>query len=261
MNSPHPLQAYITEQRRKKPILLMTHLVLGFPDFKTCAALIAQFIAAKVDLIELQIPFSEPTADGPLITEANHQALLGGITVDQCLDFAARMIEKYPQVKFVMMSYANVLFSRGFDKLMKESNQIGNQGWIVPDLPPEEAQDYLLAARKHQQATIFIYTPFHSAQRLTELAGFSQGMIYAVARKGVTGLNTTVNNTLTTRLQYYRQFTDLPLALGFGLSSAQDITAIKGQADIAVMGSKLLQLLHQKGLKAVGSFLRNLNPV
>ena len=252
------LEQYIREQRVRKDILLMTHLVLGYPSFEANRDMIAQMAAAGVELIELQIPFSEPTADGPVILEANDQSLKRGATVAACFDFAKEVCAAYPDVKFLFMTYYNILFMRGIDNFIAAAQASGARGVILPDLPPEEGADYLAACRRHGVDSIFIFTPTSSRERLETLAQVAQGFVYCVGRRGVTGGKTTFDAELSALIERYRGATRLPLALGFGIQERADVDFLKGKADIAVLGTKLLRLQAEQGAAAVGAFLRGL---
>jgi tryptophan synthase alpha chain len=136
------LTSDIRALREKKDVLLMTHLVLGYPSLEVNAEVVRQMVANGVDLIELQIPFSEPVADGPVISHACQEAIAGGVTVRRCLDFAAAMTKEHP-IPFLFMTYYNILFCFGEAAFVEEAKKIGVRGLIVPDLPPEEGEGYL----------------------------------------------------------------------------------------------------------------------
>src|ERR1041384_8234695 len=141
------LEQYLKDRRQKQEILLMTHIVLGHPHFDTSLRLVESMVHAGVDLIELQIPFSEPIADGPVILRANQEALSGGATVDKCFDVASEVARRF-DIPFLFMSYYNVLFRRGVAAFVTRMQQAALRGAIVPDLPPEEAGDYLSAMQE-----------------------------------------------------------------------------------------------------------------
>lgn len=140
------LESYIREKRQQKDILLMTHIVLGYPSFDDNLALVESMVNAGVDLMELQIPFSEPMADGPVILKANQAALDGGATVERCLEMAEKIASRF-DIPFLFMSYCNILYKYGFQAFAEKSKAIGIQGAIVPDLPPEEADEYIIAMK------------------------------------------------------------------------------------------------------------------
>jgi tryptophan synthase alpha chain len=251
------LEQYLKDRRQKQEILLMTHLVLGHPHFDTSLRLVENMVQAGVDLIELQIPFSEPIADGPVILRANQEALNGGATVERCFDVASEVARRF-DIPFLFMSYYNVLFRRGVASFVARMQESGLRGAIVPDLPPEEAGEYLTAMKEAALAPIFIYAPNTSPKRLETIASHAGGFIYCVARKGVTGSETAFSSDLSGYLARARAATSLPLAVGFGVKEKQDVDFLRGKADIAVVGSETLRVLERGGLAAVGPFLSGL---
>ena len=251
------LENHLKQRRRQRDVLLMTHIVIGYPDFDTSMQTVEAMVEADVDLIELQIPFSEPIADGPVILHANQQALTAGATVEKCFEFAAEAVRRF-DVPILFMSYYNILFRYGTDAFVKRMKNIGLQGAIVPDLPPEEADDYLRAMGEHELAPIFIYSPNTSTQRLDYIAEYARGFVYCVARKGVTGAETAFSTELGGYLDRCRAATDLPLAVGFGVKDADDVGFLKGKADIAVVGSQTIRVLDERGVDAVKAFVESL---
>jgi tryptophan synthase alpha chain len=248
------LEQYLKDRRQKHEILLMTHLVLGHPHFDTSLRLVESMVHAGVDLIELQIPFSEPMADGPVILRANQEALAGGSTVERCFEVATEVARRF-DVPFLFMSYYNVLFRRGVSNFVARMQDAGLRGAIVPDLPPEEADDYLSAMHEAALSPIFIYSPNTSDARLATIAGHASGFVYCVARKGVTGSDTAFTLELASYLARARAATSLPLAVGFGVKEKADVDFLRGKADIAVIGSETLRVLERGGIAAVGPFL------
>jgi tryptophan synthase alpha chain len=251
------LESYIKERRRKKDILLMTHIVMGYPSFEDSYEIVRQMVKAGVDLMELQIPFSEPMADGPVILKANQKALEKGSSVQKCFEFARKVASEF-SIPFLFMSYANIPFKYGMEKFSDKMARINLKGAIVPDLPPEEAKDYILAMEKNNLDPVFIFSPETSDERLKYLSSFARGFVYCLARKGVTGNQTAFSNDLTEYLARCRKATNLPLAVGFGVKDKADIQYLKGKADIAVIGSQTIRIVEEKGAAATGEFIRSL---
>lgn len=251
------LEQYLKERQHKRDILLMTHIVLGHPHFDTSLRLVESMVQAGVDLIELQIPFSEPIADGPVILRANQEALSAGSTVERCFEVATEVARRF-DIPFLFMSYYNVLFKRGVTSFVSRMQQVGLRGAIVPDLPPEEGGEYLAAMRDNALDPIFIYSPNTTDVRLKTIAQHASGFIYCVARKGVTGSHTAFSDDLSHYLARARAATSLPLAVGFGVKEKADVDFLRGKADIAVVGSETLRVLERGGLAAVGPFLQSL---
>ena len=251
------LEAYLRQKREQQEILLMTHIVLGYPDFETSLRLVEIMVESGVELMELQIPFSEPIADGPVILRANQLALSGGSTVARCFEFATEVAQRFP-IPFLFMSYYNVLFKHGTPSFVTRMAQANLKGAIVPDLPPEEGQEYLTAMAKASLAPIFIYSPNTKPERLAAIANYGHGFVYCVARKGVTGSHTAFSDDLSAYLARARAATHLPLAVGFGVQERADVDFLRGKADIAVVGSETLRILDQRGLAGVKPFLQSL---
>ena len=251
------LNAYLKNRLTEKEILLMTHIVIGYPSFEASLEIIETMVAVGVDLMELQIPFSEPTADGPVISQANQKALENGVTVEECLKFTSMAARKF-DIPFLIMSYYNILFKYGVKRFVKVLSDGGLRGAIIPDIPPEEGREYLEAMRDRDLAPILIYAPTTTLERMRYITSFAAGFIYCVARKGVTGQKTDFSDDLEDYLNRCRQGTDLPLALGFGIKERADIDFLKGKADIAVIGSQPIRVMDAEGIGAVGEFIRGL---
>ena len=251
------LEAHIRDARAKKDVLLMTHIVVGYPSFEASLQIVDAMVEAGVDLMELQIPFSEPMADGPVILAANQKALAQGSTVERCLEFAATVTRRHG-IPFLFMSYYNLLFRAGVAAFVERTKAAGLVGAIVPDLPPEEADGYLAAMNRASLDPVFIFSPSTTTERMHQIASHARGFVYCVARKGVTGLHTTFSADLDAYLARCRAATSLPLALGFGVQDAADVAFLRGKVDIAVVGSATLRLVDEKGIAPVGDFIRNL---
>ena len=251
------LESYVQSRLKERDILIMTHIVIGYPSLEESFRLIEVMVEAGVDLMELQIPFSEPMADGPVILHANQQSLAAGTTVQKCFDLARKAAQKFA-IPFLFMSYYNILFNYGVNRFSEKMAKDGLTGAIVPDLPYEEADEYLHAMRKSNLAPIFIFSPTTSDSRMKSIASLAKGFIYCVARKGVTGLDTRFSEDVEAYLKRCRSATELPLALGFGVKDKIDIDFIKGKADIAIIGTETIRIMEREGLEAVGSFIKGL---
>lgn len=251
------LEEYLRTRLAEQDILLMTHIVLGYPSFEDSYKMVEAMVNAGVDLMELQIPFSEPIADGPVILHANQKALAAGATVQKSFDFAEKVTRDFA-IPFLFMTYYNILFKHGVGRFASEMAQAGLRGAIVPDLPPEEGKEYLASMNEHQMDPIFIFSPTTPKERMQYLASFGRGFIYCVARKGVTGADTSFSAQLQNYIDRCRQATDLPLAIGFGVKEKEDVDFLKGKADIAVIGTQTIRVMEHEGVGAVGEFIRGL---
>ncbi|MCE9599780.1 MAG: tryptophan synthase subunit alpha [Spirochaetia bacterium] len=250
------LENEIASRRKSKDILIMAHIVLGYPSFDASRKIVDQMVQAGVDLIELQIPFSEPIADGPVILHANQKALANGSTVDECMKIAGELAKKHP-IPFLFMTYFNPVFVRGVERFAKEMHDAGLKGAIIPDLPHEEGKRVYDALIANNIDPIFLFSPNTSPERMKSIGAQAHGFIYCIARKGVTGAETQFA-LIQDYLAQCRKATQLPLALGFGVKNRQDVDGLIGKVDIAVVGSETIRLIDESGVEAVGPFIRSL---
>ena len=251
------LESYIRDRLKEKDILFMTHIVLGYPSLEDSFRIIETMVKAGVDLMELQIPFSEPIADGPVILKAGQNALDNGVTVKDCLNLAFEAARTFT-IPFLIMSYYNIFFRHGVERFVSSMGNNDLRGAIIPDLPPEEGEEYLSAMKKHNISPILLFSPTTSFERMQYLSTFAGGFVYCVARKGVTGQNTDFSKALAGYLFQCREATSLPLALGFGIKEKRDIDFLKGKADIAVIGTQTIRMIEKDGISAVEGFIRSL---
>ena len=251
------MEQQLRKQLEKKDILLMTHIVLGYPSFDVNRQVIAAMVENGVDCIEMQIPFSEPMADGPVILKANQDALAAGTRVEDCFSFAAEITQQY-DIPFLFMTYYNIIYKYGEEAFFKKAAEIGIKGFIIPDLPPEMGQTFLALADTYDISPILIFAPTSTDERMQELASYGNGFIYCVARKGVTGKKSEFDDDFDSYLSRCRAATELPLAVGFGIQSKEDIDALRGKADMAVIGSRTITLVEAEGAEAVGPFIAGL---
>ena len=251
------LESYIREKRKEKDILLMTHIVLGYPTITESLGIIEAMVRVGVDIMELQIPFSEPIADGPVILRANHEALKKGVTVRHCLDAAQQAAASF-DIPFLIMTYYNIPFTYGIGRFSTTLKERGLQGAIIADLPPEEGGEYIQAMESKGLAPVFILSPKTPDRRMRDIASRSRGFVYCAARKGVTGARSDFSREMASYLERCRRATHLPLAVGFGLQTREDIHFLKGKADVAVIGTRTLQIMEEHGTDAVGDFIKGL---
>ncbi len=251
------LEQQLQEKLETRDILLMTHIVLGYPSFEVNREVIRQMVNEGVDCIEMQIPFSEPMADGPVILKANQDSLAAGTTVEECFSFGAEMVQKHT-IPFLFMTYYNIIFKYGEEAFFKRAAECGIRGFIVPDLPPEMGKTFLELADRYDIAPILIFAPTSTDDRMKQLSGYGRGFIYCVARRGVTGKKSDFDHDFDSYLARCRTATELPLAVGFGIQSKEDIDALKGKADMAVIGSRTIKLVATEGADAVGPFIAGL---
>ncbi|MBP8924281.1 MAG: tryptophan synthase subunit alpha [Pseudomonadales bacterium] len=251
------LNDYIAERRQQKKLLVMTHVVCGYPSFEDNWRELEIMAGHGVDLVELQFPFSEPSADGPLFVKANQESLAHGTTVEQCFAFMARVAAHFP-FRVLMMGYYNTAFKLGHAAFVDKLAAAGGVGFILPDLPIEEATELFALAAIKDLVPIILMTPTSSAARLRTLAAAAKGFVYAVARKGVTGTATSMDEEVGVFLARCRATTSLPLAVGFGVSTREDMDFIAAHADIAIIGTAALRAWEANGEQGLKDFFAGL---
>ena len=251
------LSEYLRNRLKEKKILLMTHTVVGYPSLEDNWQMLEEMQAANVDMVELQMPFSEPIADGPLFVKANQEALKNGIDWNSYFDFMRRAHDKF-DFPLLLIGYYNSAFAMGHRSFCSRLAEHGASGYLLPDLPLEEMEDLHQLSKEHRLNPIMLCTPTHKETRLQSICANGSGFLYCVARKGVTGAVTKIDPMVFEFLKRCRRYSDLPLALGFGLSSGEDLNQLQGHADIAVIGSALLKTWEDKGPESYRSHLQEL---
>jgi tryptophan synthase alpha chain len=236
------------------------YLTAGDPSLELTAQLIIELENSGADVIELGVPFSDPMADGPVIQRASERALMSRVTVHDCLDLVKR-VRKQSQVPIVLFTYFNPLFS--LQNIGKELGEAGVDGLLVTDLVPEEADVHFKSMREAEIDTIFLVAPTSTEERLRLIAKCSTGFIYAVSRTGITGVRQSLSESAANLVQRVRQFTELPIAVGFGVSNPEQVSEVWHHADAAVVGSRIVaeieNFAHDSSLvKRVGDLTRNL---
>ena len=251
------LQTYIEQRKQIKDLLVMAHVVCGYPSFAANMEALEIMAEAGVDLVELQFPFSEPSADGPLFVKANEQSLKAGTTVDQCFEFMKLASERFA-FKILMMGYYNTAFKMGEDVFVKRIQEAGGVGYILPDLPVEESDNLHRLSAEAGIEPIILMTPTSSEKRLAQLGAASRGMVYVVARRGVTGSKTNMGDDVTSLVARCRQHTSVPIGVGFGISSKADLDALRGSADVAIIGTAALKTWEASGATGLKTFFKDL---
>ena len=224
-------------------------LTCGDPDLETTEKLIGAIAEAGADLIELGIPFSDPTAEGPVIQDANLRALSMGTTTDKIFDMVRR-VRQTVSIPMVFMTYANVIFSYGADRFLKTAAEIGMNGIIVPDVPFEEKQEFEPLCQKYGLAQISMIAPT-SHDRIRAIAEQANGFLYCVSSLGVTGTRTAITTDIGAMVKLVKEVKDIPCAVGFGISTPEQAESMCRQADGAIVGSAIVKLIAQYGRDSV----------
>ena len=234
-------------------------LTCGDPDLETTEKLIGAIAEAGADLIELGIPFSDPTAEGPVIQNANLRALSAGTTTDKIFDMVRR-VRQTVSIPMVFMTYANVIFSYGADRFLKTAAEIGMNGIIVPDVPFEEKQEFEPLCQKYGLDQISMIAPT-SHDRIRAIAEQANGFLYCVSSLGVTGTRTAITTDIGAMVKLVKDVKDIPCAVGFGISTPEQAESMCRQADGAIVGSAIVKLIAQYGrdsVQPVADYVRTL---
>lgn len=223
-------------------------ITCGDPDLDTTKKAVIAAVEGGADLIELGIPFSDPTAEGPVIQGANLRALSSGVTTDKIFDFVVDL-RKEVSVPMVFMTYANVVYSYGSEKFISKSKEIGMDGLILPDLPFEEKEEFEDICSKYDIDLVSLIAPT-SANRIAMIASQAKGFIYVVSSLGVTGTRSSITTDLDSIVKVIRENTDVPCAIGFGISTPEQAAKMSSISDGAIVGSAIIKLLEKHGKDA-----------
>jgi len=224
---------------------LVAYVTCGDPDLATTRDIVLAMIRAGAAVIELGVPFSDPVADGPVIQRASERALKHGTSLDQVLKLAAEIREQSQSVGLIAFTYLNPILRMGLEKFCKIARLAGVDGVLVTDLPVEEATSYLDEMEKNELAPIFLAAPTSTDDRLKRIAAASNGFVYAVSRTGVTGARKQLPEDAQALVRRLRKRTKLPIAVGFGISTAEQFAAVGGYADAAVVGSAIVDIIER----------------
>ncbi len=238
----------------------MTHIVAGYPSMKQCEEVANLMLKSGVDLLEIQIPFSDPIADGAVIMQANQNALKAGTTSEDCFELMKRLSQK-ANIPLLFMTYFNIAYHYGLEKFIKRAKEVGAYGLIIPDMPidEEEAEHYLELCKNYKLHAIQVISPITPERRLKRIGKAASGFVYCVARTGTTGTSKGLEGNLSGYIRTVKKYIKVPLALGFGISSKAQVEAALKQVDIAVIGSKIIHLFGEtERIKKIKKFILSL---
>lgn len=224
-------------------------ITCGDPSLEITEQLVYAMDEAGADLIELGIPFSDPTAEGPVIQEANIRALSGNVTTDKIFDMIAG-IRKHTQIPMVFMTYANVVYSYGAQRFVKRASELGMDGMILPDVPYEEKAEFDNICTQYGLALISMVAPT-SHDRIRMIAKEAKGFLYCVSSLGVTGTRSEITTDIGAMVKLVKEVTDIPCAVGFGISTPQQAAEMAALSDGAIVGSAIVKLCGQYGRECV----------
>lgn len=259
------LNQKLQELRKTGRLGFMAHVVVGYPLLEDTIKIVRQMEKSGVDIVELQIPFSDPLADGPTIMRACEESLRNGTKVSDAFSIMKRL-SKEVSTPLLFMAYYNNVFRYGVEKFCRDAHDAGCEGLIVPDVPldEEENEHFIASLAKSDLANIRVVSPSSTKERLQKNAAVGTGFVYAAARQGITGAKETLNSELRTYLERIRKVFTIPIAVGFGISKKEHLQALKGHADIAIVGSALIDVINSAGQnieRNVADFIQELKMI
>ena len=243
---------------------LVAYVTCGDPDLATTRDIVLSAIEAGAAVIELGVPFSDPVADGPVIQRASQRALHNGVALADVLKLAAEVRQHSQSAGLIVFSYLNPVLRMGLQNFCKIARHAGIDGALITDVPVEESGDYVREMRRNQLATVFLAAPTSTDERLKRIAEASSGFVYAVSRTGVTGTRQQLPEEARKLVSRLRNFTQLPVAVGFGISTAEQFAAVGEFADAAVMGSAIVEIIERnpgKEAASVAEFIKQVSAI
>lgn len=233
-----------SELKRENKKAFIAFITAGYPNLKTTEKFILEFEKRGVDILELGVPFSDPLADGLTIQHSSEEALKNGTSLKQIISLVRKMRPKV-KIPIVLMSYYNPLYAYGLKKLALDSYNVGVDGFIVPDLPMDQAEEFTVCMDKYDIDTIFLATPTTSLQRLEKISKKTKGFLYYVSVAGVTGQRNNVASNVSMGIKMCKSFTDKPVCVGFGVSSPEQIKNVISYSDGAIVGSAIVNVIEK----------------
>jgi tryptophan synthase alpha chain len=236
----------------------MPYFTLGYPDHATSLDVIEACAANGADLMELGVPFSDPLADGPTIQLSTQTALENGMSVAKCLDGVRELRARGVDIPLILMGYINPMLAYGLERFVAEASEAGANGFIVPDLPPDEAEELIALCREHGLASIFLLAPNSAAERIALVSGASTGFVYLVSVLGITGARDQLPDDLRAFAERVKAHTALPVAVGFGIATPAQAASVAGIADGVIVGSALIRAVSEAddAAQAAGAYVR-----
>ncbi len=256
----HHIQATFARVGEQGRAALMPYYTIGYPTLPLSVEIVEEIAHSGADLIELGVPFSDPLADGPTIQHSTQVALEQGASLRACLEAVATLRQRGVEQPLILMGYYNPILAYGIERFVSEAAAAGADGFIVPDLPVEEAGELEAACRVYERALIYLLAPTSTAERISAIAARSSAFIYLVSLTGVTGARQSLPPDLADFIQRVKRQTALPLAVGFGISTPQQVRQVASLAEGVIVGSALIRAVEQAadpGL-AAGQFIQEL---
>ncbi len=256
------IESKLNDLRREGRKAFIPYITAGDPDLETSGRLILELERSGADIIELGVPFSDPVADGPVIQRASERALANRVSARDCLDLVSE-IRKSSDVPIMLFSYLNPMLALGLESLGEQLKSAGIDGVLGTDLVPEEADEFTAIMKEAGINTIFLVAPTSTDERIRLVAKASTGFIYAVSRTGITGVRQNLSEASASLVERVRRFSDLPVAVGFGVSTHEHVKAVWQHADAAVVGSRIVSEIEERAtdphlIERVGALVREL---
>jgi tryptophan synthase alpha chain len=243
------IDSKFNELKSKNQKALICYVVAGYPDIKTSEHIITSLINGGADIIEIGIPFSDPIADGSTIQDAIQSSLISGTTPDMCLELASRIRKTFPNIPLIIMTYSNILYRKGYMQFAEKAKENGIDGLIIPDIPIEESKEYLNTVQNTGLSTIFLVSPNTSEKRLKLISRICTGFLYAISVYGTTGERKGFDEYTIESIKRVKKVTaadELPLAVGFGISTPQHVKyMVDAGADAVIIGSAIIKKIKE----------------
>ena len=258
------IEAVFRKRAQENRIALIPFITAGDPSLLDTERLVVTLEENGADIVELGVPFSDPLADGPIIQRASERSLQNGTTLKKILN-CVKKIRKKSDIPIVLMSYYNTILKMGLGDFANRAEEVGVDGVIIPDLPPEEANDWVKAARAKRLATIFLVAPTSTPERIKKIAQVSRGFLYYVSLTGVTGVRDKIQKSVREKVRLISNFSNLPVCVGFGISKPEHVQQLVKFANGVIVGSVLVRLIEESNkkylLKNVGVFIQKFKRV
>lgn len=257
------IEAAFEKLKAQKKKALIPYIMAGDPDLETTRLLIQEIERSGADMLEVGVPFSDPIADGPAIQRASERAIRSGTTLKKVLALVKGLRKSGLSVPIIIMTYYNIIFQYGITRFPSDAVSSGIDGVIIPDLPPEEASEFLAHSRAPGLDTIFLLAPTSTQDRIKRVVASSTGFIYYVSMTGITGAKLNNVSEVKSRIPEIRQHTNAPIAVGFGISNEAEAKKLSGWADGVIVGSALVKLIESNSGKRilfsrVGKFIKGM---
>jgi tryptophan synthase alpha chain len=233
--------------KRKGKKAFIPYIMAGDPSLERTGEILHLFGECGADIIELGVPFSDPLADGPTIQQASERALQNGVTLRKILSFVKDIRQNF-RIPIVLMTYYNPVFKYGEENFIKDAKKAGVDGVIIPDLPPDEAEHFIHLSREAALDTIFLLAPTSTDDRIKKVTRASRGFIYYVSITGITGASLLLDGSMDILISKIRKYTNKPVAVGFGVSSPEEASAVSRISDGVIIGSAIVKKLHKSPL-------------